>query len=102
MRKRIHAGVRTAFGLVPRPLRHAVFRRMVECELEPDPRLKLRIVDTRQDLEAVLPAAARRLRRQRLHEAAPVRACASRLTTRCRRRRPPPPSGTGRSSGRCR
>ena len=49
----------------------------------------------------LLRPAARRLCRQRLHEAAIRRACASRSTTRCRPRRRCAPSSTAKSSAPC-
>jgi len=52
LRKNLHAGVRSAMGMLPEATRHAIFRRMVDCDPEPDTRLELRIVDSRQDLES--------------------------------------------------
>nr|CCF78669.1 conserved hypothetical protein [Rubrivivax gelatinosus S1] len=52
LRKSLHAGVRSAMGMLPEATRHAMFRRMVDCDPTPDNRLELRIVDSRQDLEA--------------------------------------------------
>lgn len=52
LRKNVHAGLRSAMGMLPDSARHAIFRRMVDCEPAPDGRLEIRIVDSRQDLEA--------------------------------------------------
>ncbi|MBK1686141.1 PilZ domain-containing protein [Rubrivivax gelatinosus] len=52
LRKNLHAGLRSAMGMLPQTTRHAIFRRMVDCDPAPDDRLQVRIVDARQDLEA--------------------------------------------------
>lgn len=43
---------RTALAALPRETRFAVYRRMLDCDPAPDPRLELGIAVTQQDLEA--------------------------------------------------
>jgi len=52
LRKFLHQTTRRAFAILPRPLRFAVFRSMVDCDPAPDVRLQLKIADTKQELEA--------------------------------------------------
>jgi len=51
-RKISHDLARTVMSLLPRPLRFAVYREMVDCDPQPDPRLQLKIADTQEELEA--------------------------------------------------
>jgi GNAT superfamily N-acetyltransferase len=51
-RKALHQGIRRALALLPRDLRFAFYRRLVDCDPSPDPRLKLKIAETREELEA--------------------------------------------------
>lgn len=51
-RRFINRSARSALQLAPREVRFAVIRSMVECEDEPDPRLELKIAETRDELEA--------------------------------------------------
>lgn len=51
-RRVLHQSVRRLFGFLPRPLRFAIFRAMVECDPQPDSRLVLKIADTKEELEA--------------------------------------------------
>ncbi|MCK7490445.1 MAG: hypothetical protein MZW92_00535 [Comamonadaceae bacterium] len=57
-------------------------RSFVDCDPAPNPRLVLKIAETREELEACFQLAARRLRRQRLHDTRPVRHAGDRSTTR--------------------
>ncbi len=50
-KKRLHVSLRRLFGHLPKSWRHAVYRRMVDCDPEPDPRLLLKIAETREELE---------------------------------------------------
>jgi GNAT superfamily N-acetyltransferase len=43
---------RTALGALPRETRFALYRRMVDCNAAPDPRLRLGIAATQEELEA--------------------------------------------------
>lgn len=52
LRKRWHLGVRKVMGLLPRETRFALFRRLIDCDPAPDPRLTLKIAETREELEA--------------------------------------------------
>ena len=51
-RRIINRSARSALQLAPRDMRFALIRSMVECENEPDPRLVLKIAETRDELEA--------------------------------------------------
>ena len=51
-RKLGHQAVRAALALLPRALRFAAYRAMVDCDPQPDPRLTLKIADTQDELEA--------------------------------------------------
>ncbi len=50
-RRLVNRSARSALHLAPRDLRYAVIRSMVECEIAPDPRLVLKIAETREELE---------------------------------------------------
>jgi len=52
LRKQAHEALRACFGLLPRETRFAIYRRLIDCDPAPDPRLQVRIADTREDLEA--------------------------------------------------
>ncbi|MBK1612232.1 hypothetical protein CKO44_01980 [Rubrivivax gelatinosus] len=52
LRTKVHGGMRSAMSLLPESSRHAIFRRMVDCDPAPDERLQIRIADTRPELEA--------------------------------------------------
>jgi GNAT superfamily N-acetyltransferase len=52
LRRQIHKVARQALSQVPRPLRHRLFRWMVDCDPRPDPRLQLSIATSAEDLEA--------------------------------------------------
>ncbi len=60
-------------GALPRETRFALYRRMVDCNATPDPRLTLGHRRHSGGSRGLLLAAARRLRGQRLHAAASVR-----------------------------
>lgn len=44
--------MRRAFGFLPRPVRFAIFRAMVDCDPSPDKRLELKIADSKEELAA--------------------------------------------------
>jgi GNAT superfamily N-acetyltransferase len=48
----LHKLTRAALGALPRESRFALYRRMVDCDAAPDPRLQLGIAATQQELEA--------------------------------------------------
>ncbi|WP_343639078.1 GNAT family N-acetyltransferase [Roseateles sp.] len=52
LRKRLHQGLRRLFSALPRPLRFAIYRRMVDCDPAPSPRLELKVADTQEELDA--------------------------------------------------
>lgn len=51
-RRLLHRGLRAAIGSMPQPVRFRVARSFVDCDPSPDPRLTLKIADTREELEA--------------------------------------------------
>lgn len=51
-RKRWHLALRSALTRLPRSWRFALVRRMVDCDPAPDPRLVLKLAETREELEA--------------------------------------------------
>ena len=51
-RKWGHQAARRALACLPRAWRFALFRRFVDCDPSPDPRLELKIADTQDELEA--------------------------------------------------
>lgn len=51
-RKLLHQSLRKVFALFPRAVRFAVFRFLVNCDPKPDPRLVLKIAETKEELEA--------------------------------------------------
>ncbi|MEH0165853.1 GNAT family N-acetyltransferase [Paucibacter sp. JuS9] len=48
----MHLLLRRAFGVLPTRLRFALIRSLVVCDPRPDPRLELKIAETREELEA--------------------------------------------------
>ena len=50
--RRLHQFARAALGSLPRETRFALYRRMVDCNPAPDPRLRFGIAATEQELEA--------------------------------------------------
>lgn len=51
LRKKTHLLLRRAFGRLPRDLRFRIYRAMIDCDPQPDPRLELKVADTQQELE---------------------------------------------------
>lgn len=51
-RKALHQGLRKVFSFLPRTARFAIYRSFVDCDPNPDPRLVLKIAETREELEA--------------------------------------------------
>lgn len=51
-RRALHKGMRQAIGFMPQSVRFSVARSFVDCDPAPDPRLTLKIADTRDELEA--------------------------------------------------
>ena len=51
-RKCWHQAVRAGLALLPREGRFALYRALVDCDPQPDPRLTLKIADTQDELEA--------------------------------------------------
>ena len=47
-----HVFLRKLFSFLPRPVRHAVYRNFVDCDSKPDPRLLLKIAESKEELEA--------------------------------------------------
>ena len=52
LKRFLHRRVRAVLALFPRAWRFAMYRWFVHCEHNPDPRLRLKIADTREELEA--------------------------------------------------
>jgi hypothetical protein len=52
LRKSWHGTLRRALSVVPRNLRFAAYRRLVDCDPAPDRRLEVKIAETRVELEA--------------------------------------------------
>lgn len=52
LRKSGHQALRSVLGWLPARRRFALFRRLVDCDPAPDPRLTLKIADTQDELEA--------------------------------------------------
>jgi len=50
-KKRMRQWVRNAFARLPRSVRHATYRSMIDCDPAPDARLELKVADTREELE---------------------------------------------------
>ena len=51
-RKTLHQLARASLALLPRAWRFALFRRLIDCDDQPDTRLELKIADTQDELEA--------------------------------------------------
>jgi GNAT superfamily N-acetyltransferase len=51
-RKALHQGLRKLFSFLPRGARFGIYRSFVECDPSPDPRLVLKIAETKEELEA--------------------------------------------------
>ncbi|MDD2881474.1 MAG: GNAT family N-acetyltransferase [Rhodoferax sp.] len=52
VRRSLHQGARKAFSFLPRNARFAIYRSFVACDANPDPRLVLKIAETKEELEA--------------------------------------------------
>jgi len=52
LRRFSHQAARAALALLPRSVRFAFFRSMVDCDPQPPQRLELKIADTQEELEA--------------------------------------------------
>ena len=52
LKRQWHGAMRVAFSVLPRSIRFALYRWMVDCEPHPDERLVLKIADTKEELEA--------------------------------------------------
>lgn len=50
-RKRLHQSLRRLLGALPREPRFWVYRSMIDCDPDPDPRLELKVAETPQELE---------------------------------------------------
>lgn len=48
----IYQGARKLFAMLPQARRHSVYRSFVDCDPAPNPRLVLKIAETREELEA--------------------------------------------------
>lgn len=48
----LHHGLRNAFSVLPQSLRFAAYRTFVDCDPDPDPRLVLKIAQTKEELKA--------------------------------------------------
>lgn len=51
-KRSFHHILRKAFSFLPRAMRFALYRSFVDCDPNPDPRLVLKIADTKEELEA--------------------------------------------------
>ncbi|WP_394791861.1 GNAT family N-acetyltransferase [Rhodoferax sp.] len=51
-RKLLHQGLRKLFAFFPRRIRFSIYRSFVQCDLNPDARLVLKIAETREELQA--------------------------------------------------
>ena len=52
LRKTFHQSLRKGFSFFPRAVRFAIFRSFADCDPNPDPRLVLKIAETKEELEA--------------------------------------------------
>ena len=52
LRRSWHAGLRKCITLLPKPLRFAIYRSLVDCDPAPDARLEIKIAETQEELEA--------------------------------------------------
>lgn len=51
-RKAFHQSLRKAFSFFPKSIRFSIFRLFADCDPNPDPRLVLKIAETKEELEA--------------------------------------------------
>jgi GNAT superfamily N-acetyltransferase len=51
-RKAWHHGLRAVLARLPRETRFALYRRMIDCDPAPDPRLELKVANSQEELEA--------------------------------------------------
>ncbi|PTT87971.1 hypothetical protein DBR42_10585, partial [Pelomonas sp. HMWF004] len=51
LRKRFHQAMREAFSWLPQDTRFGIYRAMIDCDPEPDPRLELKVAETQEELE---------------------------------------------------
>jgi GNAT superfamily N-acetyltransferase len=51
-RRAWHRSLRSLLARLPRPARFALYRRMIDCDPAPDPRLELKVANTQEELEA--------------------------------------------------
>jgi len=51
-KKKIRLALRRLYGVLPAAWRFAMYRRMVDCDPEPDLRLEVKLAETREELEA--------------------------------------------------
>lgn len=52
LRKTVHRLLRSAMGVLPRDVKFALYRQMVDCDPAPDSRLELKVANTQEELEA--------------------------------------------------
>lgn len=52
LKKRFHQGLRRLLAGLPTDLRFRLYRRLIDCDPEPDIRLELKIAETQEELEA--------------------------------------------------
>ena len=52
LRRALHRALRNGIAFLPQSLRFGIFRRMVDCDPDPDERLVLKVAETREELEA--------------------------------------------------
>jgi len=52
LRRATHEAARRTLAFLPRDLRFALYRALIDCDPQPDPRLTLTIAETRDDLQA--------------------------------------------------
>ena len=51
-KRSLHRGIRKVFSFLPRGIRFAIYRSFVACDANPDPRLVLKIAETKEELES--------------------------------------------------
>lgn len=52
LRRALHRALRSGISFLPQSVRFGIFRRMVDCDPDPDERLVLKVAETREELEA--------------------------------------------------
>jgi len=52
LRKAFHQKLRALLGKFPAAIRYPVYRRMIDCDPSPDPRLELKLAETQEELNA--------------------------------------------------